>query len=57
MKKIPMANSIISQPMIEESEEVLSAGSDPTIKEKHLGELTRFNKLNKNKDIALSNKK
>ncbi len=54
---MPIANSLISQPIIEESDEVLSAGSDPSIKERHLGALTGFKKLNGNEDINLTNKK
>lgn len=44
MNKVPLAMSLISQPIMEESKDDISAGSEPSIREKHSGALTGFNK-------------
>jgi hypothetical protein len=42
MNKKPLVSSLISQPIMEESEDVISAGSDPSIKDKNSEALSGF---------------
>jgi hypothetical protein len=44
MNKVPLVSSLISQPIMEESEDVISAGSEPSIKEKRQAAHTGLNK-------------